>query len=159
MKHFLLNLLLAVVWMFLWGHLSIPLFLWGFVIGFLILSLTHTSKDTHLYFRKSILWVKFIFFFVWEFFLSALKVAFDVITYKRRMCPGVLAVPLDAKTDSEILFFANVISLTPGTLSLDVSEDRKFLYVHFMYLQPERLESFRYEIKDKFERKILELVR
>jgi multicomponent Na+:H+ antiporter subunit E len=50
------------------------------------------------------------------------------------MRPGVIAMPLEAKTDGEITMVANLISLTPGTLSLDVSDDRKVLYIHAMFL-------------------------
>jgi multicomponent Na+:H+ antiporter subunit E len=50
------------------------------------------------------------------------------------MSPGVIAMPLDAQTDGEITIVANLISLTPGTLSLDVSSDKKVLYIHVMYL-------------------------
>ena len=71
--------------------------------------------------------------------------------------PGVVAIPLEAKTDAEITFLANVITLTPGTLSLDVSEDRSTLYVHTMFL--ESPEVLRESIKEGFERRVLELLR
>ncbi|NNJ70240.1 MAG: Na+/H+ antiporter subunit E, partial [Kiritimatiellales bacterium] len=71
--------------------------------------------------------------------------------------PGVIGIPLDAETDLEITMLANIISLTPGTLSLDVSEDRKTLYIHAMYvINPEDLRN---EIKDGLERRLLELLR
>ncbi len=44
--------------------------------------------------------------------------------------PAILAVPLDTKSPLGITFFANMITLTPGTTTLDVSEDRTHLYVH-----------------------------
>ena len=73
------------------------------------------------------------------------------------MRPGVIGIPLDAKTDLEITMLANVISLTPGTLSLDVSPDRKTLYIHAMYVvDPDEL---RREIKDGLERRLMELLR
>lgn len=49
------------------------------------------------------------------------------------MKPGVIALPLSARTEMEITLVANLISLTPGTLSLDVSDDRKVLYIHAMF--------------------------
>ncbi len=70
---------------------------------------------------------------------------------------AIVAIPLDAKTDREITLLANLITLTPGTLSLDVSEDRRFLYVHAMFV--EDVESFRDSIKNGFERRLLELMR
>jgi len=66
-------------------------------------------------------------------------------------------VPLDAKTDLEITLLANLISLTPGTLSLDVSENGEFLFVHTMYVHDK--EEFIHSVKNGFERKVLELLR
>lgn len=73
-------------------------------------------------------------FFLYEVVLANLRVAFDVLTLQHFMRPGIVAIPLEARTDLEIALLANLISLTPGTLSLDVSSDRKFLFVHAMYL-------------------------
>lgn len=157
MRQLLWNLFLAVIWMSLWGNLSIPIFAWGFLLGFVVIYLSRSNKEAIRYTRKSVLWIRFVTFFIWEFLLSALRIIHEILTYKSHMCPGVLAVPLDIKTETGILFYANVISLTPGTLSLDVSEDGKYLYVHFMYIDKNDIESSRYLLKQKFESKILEL--
>jgi multicomponent Na+:H+ antiporter subunit E len=68
-----------------------------------------------------------------------------------------VAIPLEARTDFEILFLANLITLTPGTLSLDVSADRKVLYVHAMFLEDR--DGFRKQMKDGMERRLLEVLR
>lgn len=99
----------------------------------------------------------FIAFFIYELFKANLRVAYDVITPSHTMRPGVIAIPLAAKTDMEITLLANLISLTPGTLSLDVSDDRSVLYIHGMFVDdPDEL---RHEIKAGFERRVLELLR
>lgn len=72
------------------------------------------------------------------------------------MSPGIVGYPLDVKTDLQITFLANCISLTPGTLSLDVSDDKKILYVHAMYIKDR--ESFILSIKNGFEKRILEII-
>ncbi len=64
---------------------------------------------------------------------SALRVAHDVVTPTSHMRPQVVAVPLRATTDAEIAVVANLVSLTPGTLTLDVSPDRTHLIVHVMF--------------------------
>ena len=89
--------------------------------------------------------------------LSSLRVARDVISPRPRFRPGIVGVPLDAETDGEITLLACLITLTPGTLSLDVSEDRKTLFVHSMWIGDP--DGFRREIKDGFERRVLELMR
>ena len=83
--------------------------------------------------------------------------AYDVITPHLYMRPGIVAVPLDAKTDQEITLLANLITLTPGTLSLDVSHDKRTLYVHAMFVDSP--ESVRDSIKNGFEKRLLELLR
>jgi multicomponent Na+:H+ antiporter subunit E len=96
-------------------------------------------------------------YFLYELIKANLQVAMDVITPKFYMKPAIIEFPLDAKTDLEITFLANVITLTPGTLSLDVSEDRKSLYIHAMYVDDK--EEFIDEIKQGFERRILTILR
>ena len=100
--------------------------------------------------------MRFFFFFLRELVVSNLRVAYDVLTPTDYMRPGVIAVPLDAHTDGEITLLANLISLTPGSLSLDVSTDRRVLYVHMMYLDDP--EQAREQIK-YFESRLLELLR
>ena len=91
-------------------------------------------------------------FFLWELILANLRVAYDIVTVKHFMRPGILAIELEARTDLEIALLANLISLTPGTLSLDVSIDRRFLFVHAMYLtEPEDFK--------RFEARLLEAIR
>lgn len=77
--------------------------------------------------------VYFIVYFCYEVVRANIRVAIEVGTVKFSMEPGIRAVPLDAKTDFEIAMLSNLITLTPGTLSLDVSEDRRTVFVHTMY--------------------------
>jgi len=74
-------------------------------------------------------------------------------------CPGVIAIPLDARTDAEIAMLANLITLTPGSVSLDLSEDRSLLYIHAMYIDGGDVEAYRRSIKEGLERRVLELLR
>ncbi len=101
--------------------------------------------------------IAFILFYLWELFVSNLRIAYDVLTPRHRMRPGVVAVPLDARTDFEIFAVVNLLTMTPGTLSVDVSTDRKVLYVHVMYFDDPK--SFRREVKDGLERRLLEVLR
>jgi multicomponent Na+:H+ antiporter subunit E len=95
--------------------------------------------------------------FLWEILLANLRVAYDVLTPRHRMRPGVIAVPLDARSDAEITLLANLITLTPGSLCLDVSGDRQTLYIHAMYI--EDIPTVRRKVKASFERRILEVMR
>lgn len=75
------------------------------------------------------------------------------------VCPGIVAIPLDARTDAEIAVLANLITLTPGSVTLDLSEDRRVLYVHAMYIDGGDVEAYRRSVKEGLERRVLELLR
>jgi multicomponent Na+:H+ antiporter subunit E len=77
--------------------------------------------------------IRLILFFLYDLCVSSVQVAYDVLTPKDRSNPAILEMPLDVKSDIEILLVTNLISLTPGTLSLDVTEDRKTLIIHAMF--------------------------
>lgn len=157
-KQFLMNILLSMIWIALTGSLVIANFVFGFVLSFLIMWVVKSSDaDQKKYFVVIPRIISFVFFFLYELIKANIQVAYDVITPKFYMTPGIVSVPLDAQTDIEITLLANIISLTPGTLSLDVSDDRKVLYVHSMYIKDK--EEFIRDIKMGFERKLLLILR
>lgn len=94
-------------------------------------------------------------YFLWELILSNVRVAYDVLRPLRNLSPGVVAIPLDLKTDVQITTLSNLITLTPGTIGLDVSDDRKVLYIHAMHVRD--AERVRRAIKEGFERRIREI--
>jgi multicomponent Na+:H+ antiporter subunit E len=131
----------------------------GFVLGFVILFFVRRVAGGTSYLVKVRQTLGLIFFTVWELILANLRVAHDVMTPSYYMRPGIIAIPLDARTDLEITLLANLITLTPGTLSLDVSADRRVLYIHVMYIDNDDIEAVRRNIKDGFERRVLEVLR
>ncbi len=157
MNFFLSNILLSLLWAMLIGDISLSSLTIGFVVGYFILGILCAPGDRANYFRKVGQTMRFLILFFKEMIVSSLRVAYDVVTPTYYMKPGVIAIPLDAKTDSEITLLANVITLTPGTLSLDVSPDRKTLYIHAMFVHD--ADALRREIKDGLEKPLLEVMR
>lgn len=152
-----INFLLAVGWGALVGSFSITSLVVGFVIGFGCLWMAKPLFSDVNYFRRVWRALRLILLFIYELVVSSFRVAWDVITPSHLSRPGIVAMPLDAKTDAEIYLTASLITLTPGTLSLDVSEDRKTLYVHGMFVDdPEALKA---EMKDGLERAVVETLR
>jgi multicomponent Na+:H+ antiporter subunit E len=157
MSVFLLNLLLAVLWAAVVGSIDETQLITGFIVGYLALWVARPVLGPTRYFGKLFEALRFSVFFVYELVLSNLRVAWDVLTPRAYRRPGVVAIPLDANTDFEITLLANLVTLTPGSLSLDVSPDGTCLYVHAMFVEdPNRL---RMDIKEGFERRVLELLR
>lgn len=141
------------------GEYNFNNFLFGFVLSFIILWILSGVEDkgSKKYFKIVPRIVSFFFFFIWELTKANIQVAYEVITPNFNMEPGIVALPLDAKTDLEITLLANLITLTPGTLALDVSTDRSVLYVHGMYVMNKK--EFIADIKQGFEKRLLEILR
>jgi multicomponent Na+:H+ antiporter subunit E len=151
------NVLLALIWTLATGEFTLQSYAAGFLVGFLILLISQRVVGSQSYTRRIWNAIRFSLFFLWELFISNLRVAYDIVTPRHHMQPGVIAVPLDAETDVEITLLSNLITLTPGTLGLDVSTDRTVLYVHLVYMGD--ADEAKRKIKEGYERKVLEVLR
>lgn len=151
------NLLLAIAWMAVNADFSLTGFVVGFVLSHIILWMARPLYPGQRYFRS--LWggLAFLLWFLKEVWVSSVRVAKGVLGIGPKPTPAVVAIPLEAETDLEITLLACCITLTPGTLSLDVSPDRKTLYIHSMFT--EDIEALRREVKETMERRILEFLR
>ncbi len=157
MSLFLLNILLAVGFVVMVGAYSMSGLVAGLIVGYAALWVTRPLYGEQRYFNRLPKALKLILFFIKELILSNFRVLWDVVTPSHISRPGIIGVPLDARTDLEIMLVANLISLTPGTLSIDLSPDRRTLYVHVMFLDD--IESVRDALKDGLERRVLEVLR
>lgn len=84
--------------------------------------------------------ISFIIFYIEEVITSNLRVAYDVLTPTYGMKPGIISVDVEGMTDTQLLFMANFITMTPGTLGLSFSDDRRKLYIHAMYIDGDAAE-------------------
>lgn len=157
MRIFILNFFLALIWASLLGDVSLNNLIVGFILAYIILGLLSRVKDSHNYFQKAKRIIGFLLYFLKEMLYANFQVAYEIITPSHKCTPGIIAVPLDAKTDIEIILLANCITLTPGTLSIDVSDDRKVLFVHAVFVDD--ADRFRKEVKEGFEKRLLEILR
>lgn len=156
-SEFLSNILLMLIWVFLSGSYDFYNFSFGFILGFFIISLIGSSNGKTKYVKILPRVIAFLFYFIYEVIVANLQVAYEVITPNLYVTPGIIKIPLDVETNLEISLLANLITLTPGTLSIDVSDDKKVLYVHSMYVKDK--DEFIHEIKNGFERRILLITR
>ena len=154
---FLGIIFLALVWMALTGTFTFANFAVGLAISSLTLWLIGSRGEVALivYITRFFRFIGLFFFFLWELLMANLRVAYEVLTPGYQMRAAIIAIPLDAKSDLEITVLANLITLTPGTLSLDVSQDRKILYIHAMHVRD--VDKFRNDIKARFERRVMEV--
>jgi multicomponent Na+:H+ antiporter subunit E len=134
MNLFAVNIILAVVWAALTASFTLPSLLVGYALGFGALWLAQPFFGAKQgYFLRVWRILRLAGYFLYELLVSSLRVAWDVVTPKHLSNPAIIEMPLDVKSDFEILLVTNLISLTPGTLSLDVTPDRKTLIVHAMF--------------------------
>ncbi len=88
-------------------------------------------------FLHCLLWLRrcigFIFFYSIEVVLSNLRVAYDVLTPRHRMDPAIIRLDVSGLTDRQRFFLSNLITMTPGTLTLDLDATAGELLVHAMY--------------------------
>jgi multicomponent Na+:H+ antiporter subunit E len=151
----LLNILLALAWVALTGQLTPLNFGFGFVLGYLLLWLVRRATGEVGYFGKVGRVLNFAGFFIWQLLLANVRVTYEILTPAHTMRPAVVAVPLDVTRPAAVTLLANLITLTPGTLSLDISPNGRTLYVHALHVRDADL--FRQEIKEGFERYVKEI--
>lgn len=157
MNLFLVNVLLALSWAAVSGSFSLGNLLFGFVLGALALSLIREQVGSVGYFSRIRRVFSLFALFIYELVMSGVRVAILVLSPNMNLKPGIFAYDLKVDRDLEITLLANLITLTPGTLSVDVSPDRSTLYIHALdCADPDQI---RKEIADGFERKILEAFR
>ena len=94
-------------------------------------------------------------FFAWELMLANIRVAADVVRPHTTIRPAVVGIPLDVTSDAEILLLSMLINITPGSVTIDLSDDRRTLYVHVMHITT--ADATRRDIKNGFERRVKRL--
>lgn len=152
---FFINFLLAILWIALQADLSAGGFLMGFIISFILLAVMHRGYGASVMGA-----ISFFLFLMWAIIVSSFQVAGYVLAPKLKLDQGIIEIPLDARTDLEIAILASSITLTPGTLSVNVgtaSGGRRVLYVHSLVMGD--ADELRKTIKQDFERRILRMTR
>lgn len=154
---FLVNILLALAWGAVSGSFSELNLIFGFVLGMLVLFLVREQIGTLSYISRAKRVISLMALFFYELVLSSIKVAKIAIKPSLKIEPGFFSYELKTDQDAEITLLANLITLTPGTLSVDVSKDKKTLYIHALNIDD--VEAMREDIATGFERKIMEAFR
>lgn len=151
------NIFLAIIWALFFGGFTWLTVMSGLAVGYGILWLLQPLKGARSsYFLRVWYWAKLIVLFLYELLVSSVQVLKDILTPQHLSNPAIIDMPLDVKTDTGILLVTNLISLTPGTLSIDVSEDRKTLKVHAMFAEDPA--AVCHELKSGMEKWVIDAV-
>ncbi|MGF7160478.1 multicomponent Na+:H+ antiporter subunit E [Rhodoligotrophos appendicifer] len=151
------NMALAFLWAAITANFSVINIVFGFVLGLLALWMVREQLASESYFTRLGHFLRLGFIFLRELTLSTWSVAKLAWTPTPQYRPAFIAYPLKVQSSAEITLLANLITLTPGTLSVDVSNDRSTLYIHALDVPD--IEALRASIADSFERRIEEALR
>ncbi len=156
---FILNLFIATLWLLLKDEpqAQFSTFVSGFIIGMFILYIMHRFFGTQFYLRKMIKLFKLILLFIKELILSSVSVLKQVLTPKLTITPGIFTYETKLKGDWEITTLALLLTLTPGSVVMEVSEEGDLFYIHAMDMEQTKQEVIR--SIGKFEQAILEVTR
>lgn len=153
----LVNIIIAVTWTFLQNSFTITNFLFGYMIGIIILFIIRRFLMFDLYLVRVWAIVKLIMLFIMELVKANIDVVKIVLHPKLNNQSGIIALETRLETDIEITLLAALISLTPGTVSMDFSEDNKTIYIHSIDV-PHKDEMIE-QIQNSFERAIMEVTK
>ncbi|MGM7634090.1 Na+/H+ antiporter subunit E [Bacillus sp. Hm123] len=153
----LLNFFLAFLWMFLQVSFNSSTFIVGYILGLILIYGMRRFFKQEFYMRRvwAVLYLTLLFFK--ELILANIDVLRVILKPKLDIKPGIFAMPTELKSDWEITLLSSLITLTPGTLVIDVSDDNKVLYVHAIDL-PDVHDAID-GIKNSFEKAIMEVSR
>lgn len=152
-----INLVIAIMWMFLSESYTFPTFLTGYIFGVLMLFLLRKFIPGEFYFKRVISIIKLVLLFIKELILSNITMIKYIYSPIKQTEPGIFEIPLDVTKEWEIAILSSLISLTPGTLSVALSNDNKKLFVHAMNIDD--VNDSINDIKNSFEKAIMEVTR
>ena len=147
------NLLLALVWVAVTERFSIGNLLIGFVFGVAVLALVPVESGRSRYGRRVLRVVRLVLFVLWDILLSNLELAWYAIAGPRHQQPAIVGVPLEPMSEMQCFVLTTLITLTPGTIVVELSRDRRTMYVHA--LRAPDPDAFRQRIKTRLERHLL----
>ncbi|MDF1585228.1 Na+/H+ antiporter subunit E [Marinimicrococcus flavescens] len=156
--HPLLTLALTAVWLLLVNEASLGHLLLGLVLGLIVPLLTAAYWPGRPRVRRPIRWIEYGLVVLWDILVANVQVAYLVI-FKRndQLRPRFLTVPLELSSPEAITVLAGTITMTPGTVSADLSADGRALLVHALDTGDPQ-ETAR-DIKQRYEARLKEIFR
>lgn len=153
MKNITLFIIVFILWLLFTFNLQFANILVGLAAALLTTVLfgkRFLSRWKSFYNPKRYFWlIIYIFVFIWECVKANFDVAYRVSCPKMPIKPGIVKVKTSLKTDIAKTFLSNSITMTPGTITVDVIDD--YLYVHWIYVKSKDPEVYTHKIAGRFE--------
>lgn len=157
MSTFLWNVVLAILWAAMLGAITPVNLAVGFGMGLLLLSIATPHHGASPYAMKLLYVVHLLALIVWNVLTANWRLAREIVSPRMRSEPAIYAYEMEAQTDMEVTLLALIVSFSPGTLGLEVSADRRLLYVHVMFFATR--EQFNRDIREHIEGPLLRVLR
>jgi multicomponent Na+:H+ antiporter subunit E len=125
---------LVAVWLLLWGDVTVANVLSGLIVAGLVVALAGSRRRGQITVRP-LAAVRFAAHFAVQLVVATAVVAWEVVTPRNRIRTAIVAVPLHGCSDAVATLIADTISLTPGTLTVEVDRQPLTLYVHVLHLR------------------------
>ncbi|MFJ7738299.1 Na+/H+ antiporter subunit E [Lysinibacillus sp. NPDC097287] len=156
---FILNLFIAALWLLLQDEITptFTTFLMGFIVGIGILYAMHRFYGTQFYLRRVFSIIRLMMLFNWELLISSYSVLKQITTPKLNITPGIFTYKTELKGDWEVTALALLLTLTPGSVVMEVSEEGDLFYIHAMDMEESKDAVIR--SIGKFEQAIMEVTR
>ncbi|MCM2677090.1 Na+/H+ antiporter subunit E [Alkalicoccobacillus plakortidis] len=155
----LLNILIALLWVFLQDEdeFKFTTFIAGFIVGLSLIFIMRRFFPTPFYLKKVISIFHLLYLFVKELILSSILMIRQILRPKLNLTPGIFSFETELEGDMEITFLALLLTLTPGSVVLEIAEGTNVFYIHAMDI-PESMDTV-LKAKGTFERAIMEVTR
>lgn len=153
----LLHFSLAFLWMFLSGRMNASGFIIGFLLGALAILMMRRFFNGRLYLERVWAVMKLCILFLKELILANIAVVKVVLKPKLDMQPAFFKYETALTAEWELTLLSSLITLTPGTVVVHISDDNKYLYIHA--IDAADIEETVASIRNSFERAILEVSR
>ncbi len=149
------SLLLFAVWLLLNntvapGHIVLATFL-----AIVIPLITSGMQDSQPSFHKPLVTLRYVVMVIGDIIVANFEVAALVIGPNKKLNPAFIAVPIEIEHELPITILASTVSLTPGTVSAEISEDKQWLYVHVLHITDK--DELIALIKQRYERPLREI--
>lgn len=153
----LINIVLAFLWVFMNAEFTIGTFVTGYIIGLVAVYILRNFLPGRFYLKRLYWMIRLFFIFIIELIKANLEVVRIVVSPKIDIHPGFYAYPSDLEEEWEVSLLSSLITLTPGTVVVAISEDYSIIYIHGLDMEDadEEIEN----IKTSFENVIKEVAK
>ena len=154
--HPLLTVIVAIVWVMLQNQFSPGMAVFGLILGIIIPGITATWWPDRPQGFRPLKMLSYICLVIYDIIVANIQVAWIILTKTNdQMSPAWVEVPLELRTPEAITLLAGTITLTPGTVSADLSNEGQSLLVHA--LDAPDPDAVRDEIKRRYEARLMEI--